>query len=166
MFDSGEWSRRVFCCAVLLWTRVKPSSLGGTIRVQLSTRFHDYIVDALALRSAIPELNRVCSDPRVVKVLHGCDKDVIWLQRDFGVYLVNVFDTGQAARVLQFPSFGLLHLLQSYCGVIPDKALQVRRVQCVRLCSAFAEPCACGHCCLICHVCRKLTGASDPCHLP
>ena len=34
-------------------------------------------------------------------------------QRDFGVYLVNVFDTGQAARVLALPSFGLAYLLQA-----------------------------------------------------
>ena len=30
-----------------------------------------------------------------LKVLHGCDSDVEWLQRDFSVYLVNVFDTHQ-----------------------------------------------------------------------
>ena len=66
----------------------------------------------------------MCSDAGVVKVLHGCNRDVMWLQRDFGVYLVNVFDTGQAARALGYPSFGLLHLLQRFCGVTPDKALQ------------------------------------------
>ena len=31
------------------------------------------------------------------KVLHGCDSDVEWLQRDFSVYLVNVFDTHQVS---------------------------------------------------------------------
>jgi hypothetical protein len=46
-------------------------------------------------------------------VLHGCDGDVLWLQRDFGVYLVNVFDTGQGSRLLNLPSFGLAHLLQA-----------------------------------------------------
>ena len=34
-------------------------------------------------------------------MLHGCDQDVLWLQRDFGLYLVNVFDTG---LYLLFPS--------------------------------------------------------------
>jgi len=28
--------------------------------------------------------------------MHGADHDVLWLQRDFGLYLVNLFDTGQA----------------------------------------------------------------------
>ena len=38
-------------------------------------------------------------------------------QRDFGLYLVNLFDTGQAARVLSLPSAGLAFLLDHYCGV-------------------------------------------------
>jgi hypothetical protein len=37
----------------------------------------------------------VFSDPAVVKVLHGADSDIVWLQRDFGLYIVNLFDTGQ-----------------------------------------------------------------------
>ena len=38
-------------------------------------------------------------------------------QRDFGLYVVNLFDTGQAARVLSLPSAGLAFLLDHYCGV-------------------------------------------------
>jgi exosome complex exonuclease RRP6 len=36
-----------------------------------------------------------------------------------------MFDTGQAARVLQFKGFGLAYLLQSYCGVLADKKYQL-----------------------------------------
>jgi protein required for attachment to host cells len=53
------------------------------------------------------------------------NSDVLWLQRDFGVFLVNVFDTGQAARVLAYPSFGLAYLLARFAGVIANKALQL-----------------------------------------
>ena len=28
-------------------------------------------------------------------MLHGADRDVVWLQRDFGIYICNLFDTGQ-----------------------------------------------------------------------
>lgn len=52
-----------------------------------------------------------------MKVLHGADSDIVWLQRDFGIYVVNMFDTGQAARVLAFPSAGLAYLLSHLCGV-------------------------------------------------
>eukprot|EP01043_Picozoa_sp_COSAG02_P090466 COSAG02_NODE_27312_length_612_cov_1.181287_2_plen_37_part_01 len=34
-------------------------------------------------------------------MLHGADSDIVWLQRDFGLYIVNMFDTGQASRVLE-----------------------------------------------------------------
>ena len=36
----------------------------------------------------------VFTDPKVTKVLHGADMDILWLQRDFGLYVVNMFDTG------------------------------------------------------------------------
>ena len=62
---------------------------------------------------------------RFAQVLHGADSDVIWLQRDFGLYLVGVFDTGQAARLLEMPSFALAHLLKTYCGVVANKAMQI-----------------------------------------
>jgi exosome complex exonuclease RRP6 len=41
----------------------------------------------------------------------------MWLQRDFGLYIVNMFDTGQACRVLGFPSYALKYLLHEYCAV-------------------------------------------------
>ena len=60
----------------------------------MSTRKQDYIVDTLALRSDLWILNEAFTDPKIVKVLHGADSDILWLQRDLGVYVVNMFDTG------------------------------------------------------------------------
>ena len=50
-------------------------------------------------------------------MLHGADSDIVWLQRDFGIYVINLFDTGQAARVLAYPSAGLAYLLSRMCDV-------------------------------------------------
>jgi exosome complex exonuclease RRP6 len=50
---------------------------------------------------------------------------VEWLQKDFGVYIVNLFDTGQASRLLQKQSFSLAFLLQHYCNVLADKKYQL-----------------------------------------
>lgn len=89
------------------------------------------MVDALALRGQIPAaLGPVFADGSIVKVLHGADGDVQWLQRDFGIYVVSLFDTGQAARVLGLPSHGLAHLLQRHCGVRANKALQLADWRC------------------------------------
>ena len=54
---------------------------------------------------------------QIVKVLHGADRDIEWLQRDFGIYMANMFDTGQASRVLEYPGNGLGYLLQHLCQV-------------------------------------------------
>ncbi|CAN0433276.1 unnamed protein product, partial [Ectocarpus sp. 8 AP-2014] len=69
--------------------------LGVVCLMQLSTREQDYIVDPLKLRGEMGRLLPVFSDPNIVKVFHGSDSDVLWLQRDLGLYLVNMFDTGQ-----------------------------------------------------------------------
>ncbi|GIL97902.1 hypothetical protein Vretimale_3481 [Volvox reticuliferus] len=112
--------------AVDLEAHTHRSFQGFTCLMQISTRKSDYVVDTLALRNLLgPALARIFSDPRIVKVLHGADFDVEWLQRDFGLFLVNMFDTGQAARVLSLPSFGLAYLMEHYCGVKPDKRYQL-----------------------------------------
>jgi exosome complex exonuclease RRP6 len=99
---------------------------GFTCLMQLSTRSEDYLVDTLALRGHIRNaLAPFFQDANIVKVMHGADSDVAWLQRDFGVYILRLFDTGQAARLLALPSAGLAHLLQALCGVRPDKRFQL-----------------------------------------
>ena len=64
------------------------------LSLQISTRKRDYIVDTLQLRSDMQLFNEVFTDPSIVKVFHGADSDIVWLQKDFGVYVVNMFDTG------------------------------------------------------------------------
>lgn len=48
------------------------------------------------------KLNRVFTDPAIVKVLHGANSDIEWLQRDFSIYVVNMFDTGQGEPIWLF----------------------------------------------------------------
>ncbi|XP_023213356.1 exosome component 10-like, partial [Centruroides sculpturatus] len=51
--------------------------------------------------------------------------DVQWLQRDFGVYVVNLFDSHQASRLLNFPHNSLAYLLKHYCGIEAKKEYQL-----------------------------------------
>jgi hypothetical protein len=71
------------------------SYLGILCLMQISSRFKDYVIDTIKLRQYLFEINEVFTNPNIIKVLHGSDFDVFWLQRDAGVYLVNIFDTGQ-----------------------------------------------------------------------
>ncbi|XP_010010355.1 PREDICTED: exosome component 10, partial [Nestor notabilis] len=101
------------------------SFLGLTCLMQISTRTEDFIIDVLELRSDMHVLNETFTDPAIVKVLHGADSDVEWLQKDFGLYLVNMFDTHQAARLLNLGKHSLDHLLKLYCNVDADKQYQL-----------------------------------------
>ncbi|XP_075213173.1 exosome component Rrp6 [Lycorma delicatula] len=98
---------------------------GFTCLVQISTRDHDYIVDALELRHKLYVLNEVFTDPKVVKVFHGAEHDIEWLQRDFSVYVVNMFDTHQAAQVLNFPRLSLAYLLKEFVDITCNKQFQL-----------------------------------------
>ena len=78
--------------------------LGITCLMQISSRDEDFIVDTIALKKHIGDaLRGIFDDPKIVKVLHGANSDVEWLQRDFGLYVVNLFDTYWAARTLGLP---------------------------------------------------------------
>merc|ERR1719258_979423 len=71
-------------------------------------------------------LNEFTTDPKIIKVLHGADRDIQWLQQDFSVYIVNIFDTGQASRVLELPGgASLANLVYFYCGQQLDKRYQM-----------------------------------------
>ncbi|OMO93706.1 hypothetical protein CCACVL1_06374 [Corchorus capsularis] len=100
------------------------SFLGFTALVQISTEKEDYLVDTIALHDAMGILRPVFADPSICKVFHGADGDIVWLQRDFHIYVVNLFDTAKACDVLSKPQRSLAYLLETYCGVAKNKLLQ------------------------------------------
>jgi exosome complex exonuclease RRP6 len=51
--------------------------------------------------------------------------DIQWLQKDFGVYIVNLFDTYHASHALELESHGLAFLLKYYCDVETNKKFQL-----------------------------------------
>ena len=111
--------------AVDLEHHSKESYLGITCLIQISTRDSDYILDAIKLRSYLNKLNIIFTNPNILKVFHGADYDINWLQRDFGVYVVNMFDTGRASRILSYESFSLKYLLLKFCDFETDKGYQL-----------------------------------------
>ncbi|KZT64247.1 hypothetical protein DAEQUDRAFT_698972 [Daedalea quercina L-15889] len=98
---------------------------GFVCLMQISTREEDWVVDTLALREELESLNEVFTDPRIVKVLHGAESDIVWLQQDFNLYIVNLFDTYHASKVLDFPRHSLATLLEMYCDFTADKKYQL-----------------------------------------
>ena len=85
--------------------------------IQISTRFKDYAIDALVLRQKIGNLlGPICANPGLIKIFHNGQQEILWLQRDFGIYIVNCFDTFEAANLLKYPSSTLSHILKYYGG--------------------------------------------------
>ncbi|CAL9727706.1 exosome complex exonuclease Rrp6p [Monosporozyma unispora] len=93
--------------------------------MQISTRDQDYIVDTIALREDLQPLNEVFTDPMVTKVFHGAFMDIIWLQRDLGLYMVSLFDTFHASKALGFPKHSLAYLLQTLANFKTSKKYQL-----------------------------------------
>ncbi|KAJ9666455.1 exosome nuclease subunit [Coniosporium apollinis] len=100
--------------------------IGLVSLMQISTRDKDWIVDTLKpWRRKLECLNEVFADPSILKVLHGAYMDVIWLQRDLGLYLVGLFDTHYAARSLGYPGGSLAYLLQRFINFSAQKQYQM-----------------------------------------
>ncbi|GAA6024428.1 hypothetical protein JCM11491_001731 [Sporobolomyces phaffii] len=100
---------------------------GFTCLIQLSTREKDYVIDALdpQVRDSLEDLNEFLTDPAWIKVLHGANSDIVWLQRDFGLYIVGLFDTYHATHVLGYAQHSLASLLDMYTDFVPDKRYQL-----------------------------------------
>lgn len=98
---------------------------GLTCLMQISTRTEDFVVDTLKLRIHIgPHLREVFKDPAKRKVMHGADRDILWLQRDFGIYICNLFDTHQASKLLNLERNSLEYILLHFCEVTANKEYQ------------------------------------------
>jgi exosome complex exonuclease RRP6 len=94
--------------------------------MQISTREKDWIVDTLKpWREKLQVLNEVFTDPKILKVFHGSASDMVWLQRDLGLYVVGLFDTFYACDALSFPGRGLKYLLQRFAGFEAQKQYQL-----------------------------------------
>ncbi|KAH0484529.1 MAG: hypothetical protein KVP17_004213 [Porospora cf. gigantea B] len=102
--------KREVVIAVDLEHHSKHSYRGITCLIQISSPSVDYVVDPFPIWHSVYELNQVFTDPGIMKLFFGCaNSDVLWLQRDFSVYIVNLFDVQEGIRTLQTPggySFG------------------------------------------------------------
>ena len=91
--------------------------------IQFSIPGFDYLVDPLA----VPDLGSLAplfSSPKIEKVLHGAEYDVMCLARDFEFQIVNLFDTRVASRTLKWKRNGLSDLLEQVFSVNVDKRFQ------------------------------------------
>ncbi len=91
--------------------------------LQFSTPQVDYILDPLAVERLEP-LGAIFSSPRIEKIFHASEYDILCLQRDYGFTFCNLFDTMQAGRILGRRQAGLDRLLEDKLGLRINKRFQ------------------------------------------
>lgn len=91
--------------------------------IQFSTPQRDYVVDPLVLQD-LNSLAAIFANPRIQKIFHAAEYDLICLKRDYGFAFANIFDTMQGARILGYTQVGLDNLLSEKFGVKMDKRHQ------------------------------------------
>ena len=91
--------------------------------IQISTGETDYLVDPLSL-SDLSALAPIFANPKIEKVFHAAEYDVICLKRDFGFTFANLFDTMIASRDVGRTAVGLAAILLEEFGVDLDKRYQ------------------------------------------
>jgi ribonuclease D len=91
--------------------------------IQFSTTEKDYVVDPLAVED-LTSLASIFANPKIEKIFHAAEYDLICMSRDFGFEFTNLFDTMQAARILGYKFVGLENILFEKFSVKVDKRHQ------------------------------------------
>jgi ribonuclease D len=91
--------------------------------IQFSTQHTDYLIDPLMLDD-LSGLGAIFSNPKIEKVFHAAEYDLICLKRDFNFQFRNIFDTMHAGRILGRANLGLAAMLEENFGVKLDKKFQ------------------------------------------
>jgi hypothetical protein len=97
-------------------------SPGFICLIQISDGLATFLLDPIKLgKRNIQRLHSVLTSNSVLKIMHGCSNDLRWLQRDFGLRVINLYDTQVAARLLGLSALSLNNLWEKYCDYIMTK---------------------------------------------
>jgi len=91
--------------------------------IQISTPDQDFVIDPLAL-SNLDGLGELMADPKVEKIFHAAEYDLLSMKRDFGYTFSHLFDTMLAARILGWQKVGLAAILMQEFGLQVNKRYQ------------------------------------------
>ena len=102
------------------------SFLGMTCLMSITTSTETFLIDSLKLWKSMNIMQKVFADPSIVKVFLGSELDIKYLQRDFGIYVINMFDVVKAALILgsTFSGNPLPYLLKEMCDITLEQIHQ------------------------------------------
>jgi ribonuclease D len=91
--------------------------------IQFSIPERDFLVDPLTVVD-LSALRPLFTSPKIEKIFHAAEYDLIMLDQDFGFELNNLFDTMVAARILGWKAVGLGSILQDQFDIRVQKKYQ------------------------------------------
>ena len=91
--------------------------------IQISSPTEDFIVDPIAVKE-IDVLGPLFADPKIEKLFHAGEYDVLCLKRDYGFRFSNLYDTMIGARTLGIKELGLAAAIERQFGLVISKKLQ------------------------------------------
>ena len=94
--------------------------------IQLGVPGYTFLLDPLAI-SDFSALGRVIADPKIQKILHGCDYDMRSFDREWKYHFSGLYDTAIATQLLNTELMGLGRALETYLGVKVDKQVRLQR---------------------------------------
>lgn len=116
-----------FLCEPILAVDTESNSLFAyqeqVCLIQFSTPKDDFLVDPLALDDLSP-LEPLFADPKIEKIFHAAEYDLITLKRDYNFSFENLFDTMIGARILGWEEIGLGSILKVEFNVELNKRFQ------------------------------------------
>jgi len=91
--------------------------------IQFSIPGKDYLVDPFVLQD-LSILSNIFNDPKIEKIFHAAEYDILMLKQDYQFRFKTVFDTILAARIFGWKTTGLSSILKSRFGVNVNKKYQ------------------------------------------
>ena len=91
--------------------------------IQFSIPGKDFLVDPILVDDLSP-LRSVFDNPKIEKIFHAAEYDILLMKQDLDFSFVNIFDTMVAARILGRDSVGLSSILNIEFNIAVDKKYQ------------------------------------------
>ena len=91
--------------------------------IQMEANGQTVVIDPLKINDISP-IRPLLENPKIEKVIHGADYDIRSMYRDFGISIVNLFDTQLASMYMGWTETSLEAVVGRHFGVELDKKYQ------------------------------------------
>ena len=92
--------------------------------MQVADGTDDWLVDPIALGGELRRIAPLFADPKIPKIFHAAEYDLMLLRKELGIKMRGLFDTQVAITLLKRKQTGLAAVLQEIYGLVVSKKEQ------------------------------------------